>query len=216
LDSIEFGKFIAELRKRAGYDTQAALGKASGIENSTISRIETGDTKNPNVETLKKLAPFLQVPPEKLMEAAGYIQEDLPISDFLKKTREVSGVSIETLSRAINLPISELQRIENNISIEEVSIRTFTKITDYFKIPRGKLFHVLISNGLFTTIKMDEFQEEINKEIKESKITTEELEIIKRFRKLSPGFQTAVLDLINSLEKAQFEKNEQASTSEVS
>ena len=73
MDTVEFGKYFAKLRENAGYPTQAALGKAAGVENSTISRIETGDTKNPNVLTLQKLAPLLGVPIETIMENLGYI-----------------------------------------------------------------------------------------------------------------------------------------------
>jgi transcriptional regulator with XRE-family HTH domain len=73
MDAVEFGKYFAKLRENAGYPTQAALGKAAGIENSTISRIETGDTKNPNILTLQKLAPLLGVPIEAIMENLGYI-----------------------------------------------------------------------------------------------------------------------------------------------
>jgi transcriptional regulator with XRE-family HTH domain len=73
LTNTEFGKYIAKLREKAGYETQAALGKAAGVESSTLSRIETGDTKNPNIETLKKLAPLLGVPIEEIMEKLGYI-----------------------------------------------------------------------------------------------------------------------------------------------
>lgn len=73
MDAVEFGKYFAKLRENAGYLTQAALGKAAGVENSTISRIETGDTKNPNIITLQKLAPLLGVPIEEIMENLGYI-----------------------------------------------------------------------------------------------------------------------------------------------
>jgi transcriptional regulator with XRE-family HTH domain len=83
LDNIEFGKYIAELREKAGYETQAALGKAAGIESSTLSRIETGDTKNPSVSTLKKIAPLLGVAIEEIMEKLGYI---------MTKTKEIAGI----------------------------------------------------------------------------------------------------------------------------
>ncbi len=73
MDAVEFGKYFSKLRENAGYATQAALGKAAGVENSTISRIETGDTKNPNIITLQKLAPLLGVPIEEMMENLGYI-----------------------------------------------------------------------------------------------------------------------------------------------
>lgn len=86
MDSIEFGKYIANLRERAGFETQAALSKASGVESSTLSRIETGDTKNPNIETLRKLAPHLGVTIEEIMEKLGYI---------MAKTKTIAGMACD-------------------------------------------------------------------------------------------------------------------------
>lgn len=41
MDQVKIGKFIAELRRRAGL-TQEALGKKIGVTNKTISRWENG------------------------------------------------------------------------------------------------------------------------------------------------------------------------------
>ena len=41
MDQVKIGKFIAELRRRAGL-TQEALGEKIGVTNKTISRWENG------------------------------------------------------------------------------------------------------------------------------------------------------------------------------
>lgn len=81
LNSKEFGEYFSKLRENAGYESQAALAKVSGVWNSTIARIETGRTKQPDPHTLKKLAPFLNVTPNDLMRAAGYLNNDINKKD---------------------------------------------------------------------------------------------------------------------------------------
>lgn len=69
----EFGLYLARLREKAGFESQASLAKVSGVWNSTIARIEAGQTKKPDPVTLTKLAPYLNVTSEQLMRAAGYL-----------------------------------------------------------------------------------------------------------------------------------------------
>lgn len=71
---IEFGLWFSKLRSMAGYESQRQLSLASGVANSTIARIESGQIK-PSPNTLQKLAPCLHVPYEDLMRAAGYLPE---------------------------------------------------------------------------------------------------------------------------------------------
>lgn len=71
------GKIIKRLRIQAGYDSLGELYRASGVPISTLSRIES-DTQKPQPETLKKLAPYLNVSQEELMTAAGYLDTSDP------------------------------------------------------------------------------------------------------------------------------------------
>jgi transcriptional regulator with XRE-family HTH domain len=48
--------------------TQIELAEASGIKQATISDIETGDIKNPGIETIRKLAKALNVKIQKLID----------------------------------------------------------------------------------------------------------------------------------------------------
>lgn len=68
------GEKIKNLRLQAGYESLGALHRASGVPMSTLSRIESGVQK-PRPETLKKLAPYLNVTQEELMAAAGYLDK---------------------------------------------------------------------------------------------------------------------------------------------
>jgi len=72
MDLKEFGIWLTKLREQQGYTSQRQLYLASGVSNSTISRMEAG-TQKPEPETLKKLAPFLGVSYEHLLKQAGYL-----------------------------------------------------------------------------------------------------------------------------------------------
>ena len=66
------GQYIARLRKEKGY-SQRKLALLSGISNTTINRIESGETPNPDAPTLKALAVVLELEETTLLIAAGYI-----------------------------------------------------------------------------------------------------------------------------------------------
>jgi repressor LexA len=72
VEQNDFGKMLRRLREEAGYKSQTRFAAACGVDNSTIARLERGETK-PTPETLKKLAPCLGVPYEELLAAAGYL-----------------------------------------------------------------------------------------------------------------------------------------------
>lgn len=73
-----FGDELKRLREAAGFESQSKLASISGVDNSTIARLERGETK-PTPETLKKLAPYLYVPYETLMKLAGHLPGEIEI-----------------------------------------------------------------------------------------------------------------------------------------
>lgn len=85
----KLAKIIIELRKKKGY-SQRKLAMISGVSNSTISRIESA-TSDADPETLKKLAPYLEIPYETLMQAAGYIDIDVN-ENSVNDNKEISKV----------------------------------------------------------------------------------------------------------------------------
>lgn len=60
-DMINLGQLVSELRKEKGF-SQRKFAEISGLSNATISRIENGETHNPDIETLKLLAKYLDYP----------------------------------------------------------------------------------------------------------------------------------------------------------
>lgn len=68
--------WLTEMREKAGYSTIRSLADDSGVDVSTLSRIEKEDGPQPTTSTLKKLAPFLKVPYIKLLAMAGHLGRD--------------------------------------------------------------------------------------------------------------------------------------------
>lgn len=71
-------------RLMAGFETLGQLGARTGLNPSTLWRIEKGLTM-PKPETLKKLSPAIRVPMNELMVKAGYVASD----EFKGEEREV-------------------------------------------------------------------------------------------------------------------------------
>ncbi len=72
---MDFKTYIYNLRKDLGL-SQRELAHKAGISHTEIYRLEKGERDRPGLDTLKKLAPILNVRVEQLLEAAGYIELD--------------------------------------------------------------------------------------------------------------------------------------------
>lgn len=71
------GQEIRCLRETKGWDQKSLCDRAGGLDYSVLSRIESGKTKVPNYETLRRLATALEVPADNLLSlAAGLKQRD--------------------------------------------------------------------------------------------------------------------------------------------
>ena len=76
VDLIQFGSYIKELRKKKGL-TLASLSALSGVSHPYLSQIENGKLKNfPSPEILIKISEPLEVRYEKLLIAAGHLDDE--------------------------------------------------------------------------------------------------------------------------------------------
>ena len=87
MDQVKIGKFIAELRRRAGL-TQEALGKKIGVTNKTISRWENGDYM-PNIEMLQLLAEEFSISISEILAGEKFSDEETKAEDPVQ-TEEIS------------------------------------------------------------------------------------------------------------------------------
>jgi transcriptional regulator with XRE-family HTH domain len=67
---MSLGELVRELRQRRGW-TQEQLAEATGMDQTSISQIETGRTLRPSYERMLGLAAALAIPVADLLQAAG-------------------------------------------------------------------------------------------------------------------------------------------------
>ncbi len=97
---MTFGEYIKKLRKDSKL-SQRDLAEKSGISNAEISRIESGERKNPAPGILKAIAPHIGVTYEELLQMAGYIEEIVPHQGYTEKIyRDQDGSIIDIVKRA--------------------------------------------------------------------------------------------------------------------
>lgn len=88
-----FGLWFSKMREDSGFKSQRQLSIFSGVSNTTISRMESGEQKA-NPQTLGKLAPHLNCSFEDLMMQAGYLPSHCNIDNdtaFPLNTVEVAS-----------------------------------------------------------------------------------------------------------------------------
>lgn len=90
---MPIGQNLKHMQDIRGYTTER-LAVESGIPASTITKIRSGVTQNPNMETLRQLAKALRCSINDLTDAPTTDEEE--IRDLLPKT--IKGVSEETLN----------------------------------------------------------------------------------------------------------------------
>ncbi|NMB41838.1 MAG: helix-turn-helix domain-containing protein [Firmicutes bacterium] len=73
-NSLSFGKYLKQLRLKKGLTLKELAGLA-GLSPSYLSRIERGKRNIPNARFLNRLAPHLDISPQEIMIAAGYLNK---------------------------------------------------------------------------------------------------------------------------------------------
>lgn len=98
----ELGQFIKEKREIRGM-AQKALGKACGMSDSAIQRIESGERKTVKWDTLCKIACALEFHPFEFLLVAGYIKpEDLNPNIKIHGLESLSEAEIETVQTFVD------------------------------------------------------------------------------------------------------------------
>lgn len=99
---MEFGKYLAQLRKDRGL-TQEQLETLSGVSRDYIASLELGRLKKPSTAHLLKLAKGLRRKPEEFYVAAGYIKD-------YKNPKEEKPID---LIRSIRADLHRLEKMVN-------------------------------------------------------------------------------------------------------
>lgn len=123
---MNIGEYILKLRTQKGL-SQRKLSKLSGVSNTEISRIESGERQKVSPDILRVVAPHLGTSYEQLMEIAGYITNTTSrlgkeLSDSLINLR----ITIADIASNIGLPAEILYKI--------VKAEKGPTINDYIKL----------------------------------------------------------------------------------
>jgi repressor LexA len=114
--STNIGDIMHNFIRSAGYTNLSELQRDSGITSATLSRI-VNDKQRPTPKTLKKIAPWLKVSYEELMQVSGYI--DLPETPTLAKQPSLSSFSKKlSLKEDSSYPTIDLNDILDNEEIK--------------------------------------------------------------------------------------------------
>ncbi|MCR1974684.1 helix-turn-helix domain-containing protein [Clostridium sporogenes] len=117
---MNFGEFFKNIRTEKGL-SQRQLAELSHISNTEISRIESGERRNPSPNILKSLAPHLGISYGELMIKAGYIDESIDHEKYTEHIfRKADGELADTirLAKTINDKDSEILTIMNRVACE--------------------------------------------------------------------------------------------------
>ncbi|KQB74802.1 DNA-binding protein, partial [Clostridium butyricum] len=97
---MKFGEFFKNIRTEKGL-SQRQLAELSHISNTEISRIESGERRNPSPNILKSLAPHLGISYGELMIKAGYIDESIEHEKYTEHIfRKADGELADTIRLA--------------------------------------------------------------------------------------------------------------------
>jgi transcriptional regulator with XRE-family HTH domain len=112
-----FGELIKREREAKGLSLKT-LGKACGISDSEMLKIENGERKTPNWRTLCKLADQLELHPVELLYAAGYINEKyVEPYNKIHKLEKLDDSGLQTIQLFVDFLIS--RKGSKNASVKE-------------------------------------------------------------------------------------------------
>lgn len=206
-----FGDFLKALRKQHGFRTQKQLAEASGISQTTLSRIEAG-TQRPLPETLRILAKHLRpFTYGELMERAGYF-EGLPsedrsfVSDLFDESEEAElDRNIDKIIKLITINDNFKNNIQRHLESElsplfesegwddiQFTPRYFRQL---FKELEGNLeYKLMVYESIERALKLSSMSH-----IQDSSQTIGQLEqkLIRKFKSLDEKGKHTVMTVLN-------------------
>lgn len=134
------GEVIAEARENKGL-SQRQLAKIANINNSELSKIESGIRKEPSPKILRKISPIIDVNYSDLMYMIGLGLEVTPLNYFIKS--HYSSLNAEELETA---EINVLGSIENSEKLV-LSCEKNLKKEDLTEQEKELLVHTIEDNN---------------------------------------------------------------------
>lgn len=139
--SSTFGEVIKKSREKLGI-TQAQLASKCGIGSIYISRMENSSEKIPSLKVCLRLAQFLKIQPEVLIQLAWYFKTPPEFRKFLEPDKRIDSLDESTVAVIKKYPgirnlLTELAAADlDDVSVQkllEISVRWFVKVLEILK-----------------------------------------------------------------------------------
>lgn len=98
--ALRLGKFLLRSRQAAGYSARE-LAERADLTAATIVRIENGQYRTPQAESLAQMAHALDISVHEVFERAGYMtNDDLPaMAPYLRTKYDMPPEALEQIER---------------------------------------------------------------------------------------------------------------------
>ena len=159
------GESIKQARKSKGL-SQKELGERLHVSQAMIAQYEKG-SRNPKIETVKKIADALNVPFEYLM----YGNQE-KTGENIRYYRDRQELSVEELSEKTNIPLERLKAYESDLDTPTEE--------EIFKISQA----LFLMPGELTAIQGMKYDEEWNP-VKKSPDERRQSELLRHYEKLN-------------------------------
>lgn len=131
------GKVVKDVRSEKKL-SQTQLSELSGVTNSEISRIESGTTRRPSKEVLKKLSPVLGISYSELLFISGY-------SENLEDVEYYSSSGEKINYREI---VSDVYKASSDLLVELDDIHTLSSVDIDTLISLIRLMKISYTSGV--------------------------------------------------------------------
>ncbi|MGG0753851.1 helix-turn-helix domain-containing protein [Brevibacillus laterosporus] len=138
---------LGELIKRKRVEIGISLSEVSrmtGISKGVLSKIESGDTKRPELRTLKPIADVLAIPYEGIIEWYIEVEHRIEVfDDFLSLCIEVSNTSLvikvamkflENSKEETHILLEHIYRLANSSTNNEMKLALYNTIISYSRV----------------------------------------------------------------------------------
>ncbi len=141
----KLSEILANLMMACGKYSEYELARCTGVSQSTINRIVSGEVEMPTYESLKKLSNFFKLSPEQLLgnepiqKVNIFIDHvEFKLQEILQRLMDISNVTEQELSDHTGVAQSTINRILNGQTGNPrgVSLRP---IADFFEVTVSQL-----------------------------------------------------------------------------
>jgi transcriptional regulator with XRE-family HTH domain len=118
----DLGNLVKNAREKKGL-SQRELSRQTGIDNNTISKIEKGSRKKPNLLSLTKLSKILELDLGLLLQYSGYSKEDEELIIKLHRENPDAIIASTKLDEEIKHTEEQIAKVNSNIQSIKNSLK---------------------------------------------------------------------------------------------